>query len=267
MFRELREAMAQGRDVLVFVHGYNVSWKEAVGSAMALQEMLRRRAAHGTSGTDPIVVLFSWPSDGSMMPFAAYKSDRADARMSGYALGRALLKLRDYLASLSREEFCGYNVNIMSHSMGNFVLQNAVERIGEHASGGTPPRILDQVFLCAPDIGEEAFEQGQPLQQLHCLARDVTIYFNRGDTAMYISDYTKGNSDRLGHGGVANPLVLHRNVQQVDCSEVVTGIVEHSYFLDGRINGDIRESLDSVPQNARARARLPSGLRNTWIAT
>ena len=48
---------------------------------------------------------------------------------------------------------------------------------------------------------------------------------------------------------------------------MVTGVVEHNYFLDGRVSIDIRQSLDQVPQNARTRARLPSGLRNTWIAT
>ena len=38
-FAELQEAMLCGVDTVVFIHGYNVSWNEAVGSALALQEL------------------------------------------------------------------------------------------------------------------------------------------------------------------------------------------------------------------------------------
>ena len=37
MFEDLRADMQCGRDMLVLIHGYNVSWEEAVGSAAALE--------------------------------------------------------------------------------------------------------------------------------------------------------------------------------------------------------------------------------------
>lgn len=265
MFSELRDVMAQGRDVLIFVHGFNVSFKKALGTALGLQEMVNRKAAKAGGRGDAVVVLFSWPSDGSMMPFSAYKSDRADAKASGYALGRAMLKLRDYLGSLEHCDYCGRGVSLLCHSMGNYVMQNALRRIVEFSPKGGASRILDQIFMCSPDVSDEVFEPGRKLERLHRIARNVTIYFNEGDTAMYISDYSKGNDDRLGCAGASKPVQLHRNVQQVDCSGLVTGVVEHSYFLDGRINTDIRQSLDEVPQDDETRSRKQAGPNNTWV--
>ncbi|MFT5696548.1 MAG: arylsulfatase A-like enzyme [Myxococcota bacterium] len=97
------------------------------------------------------------------------------------------------------------------------------------------------------------------------IARNVMICFNEGDTAMCISDCSKGNDDRLGCAGASKPVQLHHNVQQVDCSGVVTGVVEHSDFLDGRINIDIRQSLDEVPQDDETRSHKQAGPNHTWV--
>jgi hypothetical protein len=67
MFAELQRAMMRGADVLVYIHGFNVAWNEAVGSALALQEILNRRGSF--SRRKQIVVLFSWPSNGKALPF------------------------------------------------------------------------------------------------------------------------------------------------------------------------------------------------------
>lgn len=49
-FTELKEEMMESNDVLLFIHGYNVSWANAVGSALTLQLMFnkpgRGAAAH-----------------------------------------------------------------------------------------------------------------------------------------------------------------------------------------------------------------------------
>ena len=97
-FKDLKKDMEKEADVLIFIHGYNVSWYEAAGSAISLQMMLNHK--RNTAEKEIIVVLFSWPSNGSMMPYAAYKSDRSDARDSAQAVGRAMLKLKDFLAEI-----------------------------------------------------------------------------------------------------------------------------------------------------------------------
>jgi len=276
MFKEIQQTMRQGRDVLLYVHGFNVSWHAAVGSALALQAMLNRPGIGAQAKRDVLVILYTWPSDGSALPFVAYRSDRTEAIGSGFALGRGILKLRDFLADATRttvkrgeevkirKELCNQNLNLLCHSMGNYVLQNAIQRLIERSEGNRLPRIFDHVFMCSPDVDDDVLESGKPLGKLHEICRNVNVYFNRGDLALRGSDYTKGNPDRLGTNGAANPLQVHQKVFQIDCSDIVQGLMEHSYYLKGRINGDIRMSLDNSPQDGRS-SRNPGRFSNTYL--
>ena len=108
-------------------------------------------------------------------------------------------------------------------------------------------------------------KRGKQLGRLHEVCRNVNVYFNRGDLALRGSDYTKGNSDRLGTNGVARPAKLHQKVYQIDCSEIVDGFMEHSYYLQGHINFDIRMSLDNIPQEERGSTRKPGSFPHTFL--
>ena len=88
------------------------------------------------------------------------------------------------------------------------------------------------------------------------------MYHNSGDVAMYVSDYTKQNPDRLGLNGAANPSRLNQKIHQIDCSDIVSGLVEHSYYLDGNVNLDIRQSLQGSKHDDENRNRTVRN--NTW---
>lgn len=269
-FDELQQVVRDGADVLVFIHGFNVSWWQAVASASALELMLNRNR----TPEDKVVrvVLFTWPSDGKTIPFWSYFSDRSDADGSGRAVGRAFLKLRDWLIEARRadrragREPCRGGIHLLCHSMGNYVLQKALHRTREFSVDGKPPRIFDQIFLCAPDVADNVFEPDGPLRRLPEMAEGVTVYHNRGDLAMPVSDYTKGNSDRLGWRGANRPAELDGRVHQVDCSPIVHGLVEHGYYACGRVNDDIRSSIDAIAPDDPARDREPvsHGWPNVW---
>ncbi len=268
MFAELRQAMRGRSDVLIYIHGFNVAWHEAVGTAAALQLMLNREGV-GDPEQSVLVVLFSWPSDGLALPLVSYKSDRSEAKASGYAVGRGFLKLRDFLAEMQDrsggEAPCGRSLHLLCHSMGNYVLQNALARMETFTPYGVLPRLFEHIFLCAPDVNDDVFEPGKPMARLHQLCRQATVYHNRGDVAMYVSDFTKGNPDRLGTAGAARPAQIHHKIQQVDCTPLVTGLVEHSYYLWGPVNSDIRQSIDGLAAGDRRRRRVREGeLPNVW---
>lgn len=270
MFVDLHELMSKATDVVVFIHGFNVKWTDAVASAAALQQMLMHSPARDESQAVQ-VVLFSWPSDGLALPYVSYKSDRTEAKGSGYAFARGLLKLRDFLAGMRDAngrslEPCRQDIHLLCHSMGNYVLQNAVKRMAAFTPGSTMPRIFEHVFMCAADVDDNVLEPVQPLGSVHEIARSVTVYHNRGDKAMYVSDYTKGNPERLGTNGCARPAVVHNKVHQVDCSGVVNDTFdEHGYYLWGLANADIRQSIDEVPHDASLRNRKASReLPNVW---
>ncbi len=308
MFEDLRADMQCGRDLLVLIHGYNVSWEDAVGTAAALEATMNRPdPAPRGAGDDTVtstqavrVVLFTWPSNGQALPFASYKSDRGDAAGSAGAVGRGLLKVRDFLHELGREvragnrqiallrsqfeaagtrpseidravaqleatEVCGRKIHLLAHSMGNFVLQHALNRLWEFSPGSTLPRLFDRVVLCAADVDDDVLEPGKPMEQVHQVANQVAIYHNPNDNALRVSDYTKANPDRLGQRGAARPQVLHQKMMQVDCSALVAGLTQHSYYTNGRIARDIRLALQGLAPDdpARALQRL-AGAPNMW---
>ncbi len=298
MFADLQADMQESRDMLLFIHGFNVSWTEAVGSAAALEAMLNRPGV--SAGQRAVrVVLFTWPSNGKALPFVSYKSDRSDAQGSAGAVGRGLLKVRDFLHELGREarqdnarvkeleskltrqgvrpseiaravaqleatELCGQKIHLLCHSMGNYLLENALQRLYEHTPGSALPRLFDQVLLCAPDVDDDVLEAGKPMERVHQIANRVTVYHNANDTALRVSDYTKGNPDRLGQRGAARLPLVHQKIQQVDCQRVVSGLTQHSYYANGVVNNDIVKNIQGLNAGTAERLLAAAGGPNAW---
>ncbi|MBI1397569.1 MAG: alpha/beta fold hydrolase [Betaproteobacteria bacterium] len=295
MFADLQKDMQEGRDMLLLVHGFNVSWEEAVATASAFEAMINAPRAGG--GMAPVrVLLFTWPSDGMALPWVSYKSDRSDARGTAGALGRGLLKMRDYLHEVGRQvrmdnaalrrlrtrmagapdaevqravaemevtQLCSQKIHLLAHSMGNYVVQNALSRIWDFSPGEQLPRLFDRIFLCSADVDDDVLEPGKPMERLHHLAQSVAIYHNANDNALRVSDYTKGNPDRLGQRGAARPQALHQKIYQVDCAPMVSGLTQHSYYTNGAVACDIRRAI--AEQNPTQRGLRPTGLApNTW---
>lgn len=269
-FREIKVEMEQAKDVVVFIHGFKVNWHNAVGSALSLQFMLNRKTIMTDNSVEVRVVLFSWPSDGKAIPFASYWSDRADAEASGKSIGRGLLTLSNFLRKLHKDAddqidvLCDQNMHLLCHSMGNYALQNALLKMIEESPEQSLPKIFRHIFLCAPDVDDNVFELGKPMERLHELSLNVSIYFNAGDLALSVSDKTKGNADRLGQIGISREGQVHRKVHEIDCSDIVGGLAEHSYYLWAIINEDIRQSIDGLAFNGEGRRRKRDQ-RNSWV--
>lgn len=268
-FSDLKQDMLKGKDVLVYIHGFNVSWDEAVGGALALELALNENLKSSTK--EIVVVLFSWPSNGRLVKNAAYKSDRSDARYSGRAVGRALLKLGDFLEYLTdkakhrEEELCNMKMHLLCHSMGNYVLENAVKsKLIGYSNGNRLPRIFDQILLCAADVEDTVLEKGKGLARLHEMARQLSVYFNDGDLAMHIGKYTKTMKERLGHTGMARPSLVHNKIHQIDCTPIVRGLVEHSYYLWGHVNLDIAQNIEGLSLDHESRKRKNLGQSREW---
>lgn len=245
LFTELKQSMENKRDALVYIHGYNTSFDEAVGAAMALQQML------GQQGCKLDVVLFTWPSDGSMKPFLAYRSDRDDAASSGLAFSRGFQKLAGFLSELPRDQYCGSSIHLVCHSMGNFVLENTLWHLRKNV-GGKLPRIFSEIALCSADVDNDALESENKLGRLPEIGRRINVYYNSGDEALRVSDLTKGNPDRLGQRGPRHPLDVPAGVVNIDCSDVVGGLVEHSYYLDEALP-DLAATLRGTREDKIAR--------------
>lgn len=245
---DLRVAMRDGcTDTVVFIHGFNVSFIDALnaGGAMASQIAI--------DGKPINVVVFSWPSDGKMVPYMSYYSDREDARTCGAALARAYLKLFDFMVGLDPKDYCDRSLHLLAHSMGNYVLRNGLQAL--RAKDPTKlVRLFTEIILAAPDEDDDAFDTDDKLRLLPSLGRRVTVYYNHKDRALLISDKTKGNPDRLGSDGPRMLDLLPKKVIVVDCARVAgegDPKIQHSYFINcPPVAADLKATLDGVTADA-----------------
>lgn len=239
--QDLKAAMGDDcSDTIVFIHGFNVSFLEALAAGARLAQALaiKKRPLN--------IVVLSWPSDGEMVPFMSYYSDREDARVSGPAVARAYLRLLDFVTKLPANEYCNRNLHLLAHSMGNYVL-----RAGLQAIIAKEPtrlvRLFDEIILAAPDEDDDSFESDDKLRPLTRIGRRITVYHNSSDRALSISDKTKGNPDRLGSDGPRMLDLLPKKIVIVDCKRVRRtdgDLAYHSYYINSRpVLADIRATL------------------------
>ena len=91
-----------GRDLLVFIHGFDNTFSDAITRAAFNREWL---AASQMPGTDTTVIAFSWPSLGKMIsgPILAadYLADQHMAANSGLALMDIFANLQPILDALA----------------------------------------------------------------------------------------------------------------------------------------------------------------------
>lgn len=258
MFQKAKSEMEKSTDTIVYVHGYAVKWTEAVANALSLQAMLNKKDEN-VENQKVIVILFTWPSygryvlaeDARRIFLGAYRSDRIEAEASGAALGRGILKLCDFFIDMRKtgQPACNQCIHILCHSMGNYVLQNALTTIANNTPTSALPALFEHIFLCSADVDDNVLEPDHVMGILHQLSSSVSIYYNREDKALWFSDKLKGNHDRLGINGAARPAEVHKEIHQIDCTAIIQeGIVsnEHSYYMYGKTNRDIRLSIANV---------------------
>ena len=162
VFSKLRQEMQeQDKDTIIFIHGYNVSFREGLETAKSMTENF----ADIANGRGINVALFSWPSNGSMLPWYAYASDRRDAAASGPAFARGILKMVNFLHSATRNEACKQRLHLFAHSMGTYVLRHALQEIIRQ-TGGCPSKVFENIFLVAADEDDDAFEFDYKLKLL-----------------------------------------------------------------------------------------------------
>ena len=252
IFDELRHAMKDGNaDLLVYIHGFNCSFADAVEHCAQLQ-------ASYAADRPMLGFTFSWPSDGEMVPRLSYLSDRDDAARSGPAIARAFLRLIDYLCKVDRGDYCLRNIHVVAHSMGNYALRHTLQALIAREQGRLP-RVFRNIFLMAPDEDDDAFEHDYKLKRLAELAARVHVYHSVDDRALHVSDITKGNPERLGSSGPRMLSNLPLKIVIVDCRSVDDAdgdTAHHSYYrLRREVVEDVRQVVRGIASEEVANRR------------
>jgi esterase/lipase superfamily enzyme len=162
------------RKVVIFVHGYNTMFSEALYRIAQLVDDSRGPA---------VPILFTWASRGKTEGYV-YDNNSATAARDG-------LEDTIRLAFDSGAD----EVSILAHSMGNWVTVEALRQI--RISGhGLPADRLGMVILAAPDIDVDVFKT--QLRRFGKPAKPFVIILSRDDKALGISDFIAGDKQRLG---------------------------------------------------------------------
>jgi esterase/lipase superfamily enzyme len=162
--------------VLVFVHGFNNRFDDAV---YRLAQIVHDSRAEG------IPVLFTWPSRGELR-LNSYAYDRESAIYSRDALEQLL----DTLAANRNVK----EVNILAHSMGNWVTLEALR--GKAIAGGKIGGKIKNVFLVAPDVDVDIFRT--QIRRMGAARPRFALFVSQDDKALNLSQFIWGGMPRLG---------------------------------------------------------------------
>lgn len=215
LYRRMSEAPEGKGDTLVFLHGFQYSFEASLEHIRKLHEV------YLAPKDSPIanLVYFSWPSAGSLTD---YKDDQVDAIESGKLLGRLFRKTRQFFLEFfgskesPRNEFCGQQIHLAAHSMGNQVLTHMIHEMNNYPQ--VPFSMFGEVLLLNADADWNVFEPGQPLHRLPEYCERTHIYNNYSDDALWISQHTKNFMKRLGRHGPLNLDNLPPRTKVVDAT-------------------------------------------------
>jgi esterase/lipase superfamily enzyme len=208
------------QSLLVFVHGYNVSFFDA---AMRTSQLAHDLSLQGEA------IFFSWPSAATT---AKYAHDEEAVQLSELAFDRFLDDL---------EKSGATDIFLVAHSMGNRLVTKV---LSDRASRGKLTSNLRELLLAAPDINAEIFKE-QILPGLGKLqGTHRSIYASSSDLALRASKIVH-DYRRVGEtiGGV----LTFSDFETIDASGVAPTLRSfgHSYVVDSaKVLGDIAETID-----------------------
>jgi esterase/lipase superfamily enzyme len=170
----LKTHMPKSRRVLVFVHGFNNRYEDAV---------YRFAQIVHDSHADVAPVVFTWPSRGSIFD---YNYDKESTNYSRDALEELLTRTAANPAVS--------DVTIMAHSMGTWLTVEALRQMA--IRNGHVASKINNVILASPDLDVDVF--GRQFASLGKERPHFTIFVSQDDRALALSRRISGNVDRLG---------------------------------------------------------------------
>ncbi|CAM3061004.1 alpha/beta hydrolase [Paracoccus nototheniae] len=171
------------QDVVIFVHGYNYNFPEA---------LYRLTQMSVDSGLDDTPILFSWPSQGAI---AGYVADKESVTYSRDAL-------TDLLGGLARDRRIG-TITVFAHSMGGWLTVEALRQLRLSGQDDVIDRLT--VVLAAPDIDVDVFRA--QMQVIGPMTPPLAVLVSPDDRALRVSSQISRTRARVGALDIADPRV------------------------------------------------------------
>ncbi|MDO9414951.1 alpha/beta hydrolase [Pararhizobium sp.] len=172
--RWLTAHQSKSRRLLIFVHGFNNRYEDAV---------YRFAQIVHDSKADVTPVIFTWPSRGSIFD---YNYDKESTNYSRDSL--------EYLLRRAAQDPAVADITIMAHSMGSWLTVEALRQMA--IRDGHVNDKINNVILASPDLDVDVF--GKQWQALGNPKPKFTLFVSQDDRALSISRRISGNIERLG---------------------------------------------------------------------
>lgn len=208
-YSKLKKVVSESSDkeVFVFVHGFNVTFEDAVRRTAQIAYDLKFNG---------VPITYSWPSQGKLR---SYIIDEENVDWT-------IPHLKDFLLKISKQSKAD-KIHLIAHSMGNIALSKALLRLASEL----PSPLFHEIILTAPDIDSDTF-CNDIAPKMKRTANRVTLYASSNDKALKLSKSIHG-SPRAGESG-ADILVIP-DVDTIDVSAVDTNLgFGHSYYGGNR---------------------------------
>ena len=191
--------------IVVFVHGFKNSVPTAGVTAVAIYDEL------GKLQLNPAMALLSWCSAGML---TRYKEDRSAAVASASVVSRIFEDFN------SNEDIASGAValNVIAHSMGNYLLDVACESIG--LSSPAPARLFHHSISVAADVNRDDFNIGQQGDARCKQSFLMTFYYDGWDGTLEMSEIIN-HRERFGKQGPHHWDRLNSNTLGVNCADVI----------------------------------------------
>jgi esterase/lipase superfamily enzyme len=196
----LNEIRAANSDVLLFVHGFNISFDESLEITLRIVER---------TGVQAIPVAYSWPSQSKVSAYGV-DYDRNEWTIE---------HLQDFIQDLVDALAEGAVLHVVAHSMGNRAVLAALTR------ANLPEQRLGQLVMIAPDVDSEIFKY---LVLRSGPFRRKTLYVSSHDWALRAAGWLRSGAFRAGDA--RKQYVVVKGVDTIDMSPLKAGRVGHSVY-------------------------------------
>jgi esterase/lipase superfamily enzyme len=199
------------RQASAFVHGFNVTFQEALFQAAQMS------ADADTRGTP---ILFSWPSAGQVLNYVGDK-DAVTISRDGFA---------ETIASITKGRRPGEAL-LLGHSMGGWLTLETLRQLKLSGRQDVLDRL--EVILADPDVDIDVFRS--QVAVIGPMKPPLRVLVAKDDVALKVSAFVAGDRGRVGAIDVHDPRVeeaSHRyGVQVIDISSVQSSDgLNHSRF-------------------------------------
>ncbi len=211
------------KHAFVFIHGYNVLFREAA---------LRTAQLRYDLNFDGPAAFFSWPSNGSLLNYATDEETVSLTERSGV--------LHEFLTDFITETGAE-SIHLIAHSMGNRLLTRTFDKLPD-ARNSQGQKMINQLIMAAPDVNPKEFMLLS--DQIRKLTRARTLYASEKDIALIGSEVLRMSTyTRLGQGGDSRVVV--DGVQTIDASGLDREMFDlgHSYYVHPMVMQDLKHLL------------------------